>query len=444
MTFLLLNQAFYPDVAATAQHLADAARHLAAAGHQVRVIASRRAYDDPQTKFPSRETWHGTDIQRVGSTGFGKGTKWKRAADFATFMISCSLKLLFARRPDVVVALTSPPLISFIAACFARLRRCRFVYWVMDLNPDEAIAAGWLREGSLITRLLQRISLFSIRQADALIVLDRFMRDRMLAKGIPAERIHVIAPWSHDDAVKFDPVGRDRFRAKHGLTDKFVVMYSGNHSPCHPLDTLLQAALATCRQQPAGREIPHRASRIAHSEHPKISTLNSQPSTPPIHFCFIGGGSEFGKVQQFAAEHGLTNVTCLPYQPLSELSGSLSAADLHVVVMGNPFRGTIHPCKIYNALTVGAPILYIGPTPSHVTDILEALNGAPWFSVPHDDMAATMNAICELAQSPARLAPAAVRAIDERFSSRALLPHFLRVLESVVSTEQVPAKPSCK
>src|SRR2546421_8015410 len=32
------------------------------------------------------------------------------------------------------------------------------------------------------------------------------------------------------------------FRAEHGLTGKFVVMYSGNHSPCHPLDTLLAAA----------------------------------------------------------------------------------------------------------------------------------------------------------------------------------------------------------
>ena len=59
------------------------------------------------------------------------------------------------------------------------------------------------------------------------------------------------------------------------------------------------------------------------------------------------------------------------YQPVEKLSAALSAADLHVVVMGNPFVGTIHPCKIYNILRVAAPVLYIGPSPSHVTQILQ-------------------------------------------------------------------------
>ncbi len=89
-------------------------------------------------------------------------------------------------------------------------------------------------------------------------------------------------------------------------------------------------------------------------------------------FCFVGGGSEQVKVREFAAQHGLKNVKCLPYQPLNELSGSLSAADLHVVVMGEEFVGIVHPCKVYNIMLVGAPALYIGPEPSHVTDIAVA------------------------------------------------------------------------
>jgi hypothetical protein len=65
------------------------------------------------------------------------------------------------------------------------------------------------------------------------------------------------------------------------------------------------------------------------------------------------------------------NLLCLPYQPLGSLAGSLSAADLHVVVMGEAFVGLVHPCKIYNILSVAAPVLYIGPQPSHVSDIME-------------------------------------------------------------------------
>jgi colanic acid biosynthesis glycosyl transferase WcaI len=107
-------------------------------------------------------------------------------------------------------------------------------------------------------------------------------KDRIHAKGIPAERILVVPPWSHDDRVRFDPGAREWFRAIHKLSHKFVVMYSGNHSPCHPLETFL-----------------HPAERLAENE--------------DVAFCFVGGGSEF----------------------VEKILGPLSAADLHVVVMGS-------------------------------------------------------------------------------------------------------------
>ena len=367
MKFLLLNQTFYPDVMATGQYLSEVALRLAERGHQVTVVTSRRAYDQPGRQFPKSETWRGIRIYRVGSTGFGKGAKWRRAADFASFLGLCSLRLALLPRHDVVVALTSPPLISFLGAGLATLRRRRFVYWVMDFNPDEAIAAGWLRDGSLLARLLDRMSRLSLRRARKVIALDRFMRDRIVAKGIQPGNVIVIPPWSHDTEVKFDSAGRDRFRKAHGLDSKFVVMYSGNHSPCHPLATLLGAA-----------------ERLQHDK--------------SIAFCFVGGGSEWRKIKEKAegrrqkAESGLrsaecvvgnlstinsqlSNLLCLPYQPLDQLSGSLSAADLHVVAMGDPFVGLVHPCKIYNILRVGAPVLYIGPRLSHVSEIADAANG---------------------------------------------------------------------
>jgi len=273
LRFLLLNQTFHPDVASTAQHLSDLALGLVARGHQVTVVTSRRAYDDPDNLFPKAETWRGIRIIRIASTGFGKGAKWRRAADFCSFSLLCALRLAFLPRYDVVVALTSPPLISFLGAWLARLRRSRFSYWVMDFNPDEAIAAGWLRPNSLAARVLESMSRFSLQRARKIIALDRFMRDRIVAKNIIADKIAVIPPWSHDDTVKFDAAGREQFRKAHGLDGKFVVMYSGNHSPCHPLDTLLSSAR-----------------RLADNKE--------------IIFCFIGGGSEFRKIQAAIAEAG--------------------------------------------------------------------------------------------------------------------------------------------
>ena len=116
MNVLILNQAFYPDVVSTAQHASDLARGLTQAGHEVTVICNSRGYDDPKLRFPNQETWNRVKIVRVRSTGFGKSSKWRRAADFGTFMASCAFRLWSLPRFDVVVAMTSPPLISFVAS----------------------------------------------------------------------------------------------------------------------------------------------------------------------------------------------------------------------------------------------------------------------------------------------------------------------------------------
>jgi len=401
MRILLLNQAFYPDVVSSAQHAGDLAASLVKAGHQVTVLADSRAYDDRARRFASRETWRGVRIIRPPSTGFGKAARWRRAADFASFMLSCALRLLFLPRCDVVIAMTSPPLISFLAALAVPLKARKLLFWSMDLNPDEAIAAGWLRPESMTARVLGRLMLYSMRRAERIIAMDRFMQQRIRAKGIAAEKVAVIPPWSHDDCVRFDPDARRRFRDRHGLAEKFVVMYSGNHSPCHPLDTLLAAA-----------------ERLA--------------DRPEIVFLFVGGGSEFRKPLAFE-QGGAPNIRCLPYQPQEELAGSLSAADLHVVVMGSAFVGIVHPCKLYNILAVGAPFLYIGPKESHITDLVADFqgNGSALVSG-HGDVESVIREILVAAQRP-NADRSCTREFASQFSRQVLVPQMILALETMAA-----------
>ena len=406
MRYLLLNQCFYPDVVSTAQHLTDLARELVAKGHDVTVLTSDRGYDNPDNRFPRRETWKNITIIRIPSLSLGKETKLRRALNFGSFLAVCSLRLLTLRRFDVVVALTSPPLISFLASIFVTLKGGRFCFWVMDLNPDEAIAAGWLREDSLVARVLKWMLLHSLKRADKTIALDRFMRNRILEKGIDLDRVSIVAPWSHDDDVGFSLSGRESFRATHGLTDKFVVMYSGNHSPCHPLDTLLEAARVL-------------SSRI------------------DIAFYFVGGGSEQAKVRSFSAKHSLTNITCLPYQPLSELSASLSAADLHAVVMGNEFAGIVHPCKIYNVMSVGARTLYIGPSESHITDIAAETSNREFLVAQHGESEKVTTLIAKAADERRQQPIESVTKKAREFSQHALLPEMVELLEFKVDSRSL-------
>ncbi len=383
---------------ATAQYLTDLATELAARGHDVTVVTGDRGYDDPRVRFPRRERWRNITIIRVPSLSLGRSSKWRRALNFASFIASCSVRLLTLKRLDVVVALTSPPLISFLGALFVRLKGGRFSFWVMDLNPDEAIAAGWLRQDSALARLFQWMLRYSLAHAYRTIALDRFVKQRLTAKGVDAARIAVIPPWSHDDAVVFSAEGREAFRRQHGLTDKFVVMYSGNHSPCHPLDTLTAAAVEL-----KGRE--------------------------DVVFCFVGGGGEHAKVRDFAQRHELSNVKCLPYRQLNELSASLSAADMHVVVMGDAFVGIVHPSKVYNIMSVGAPILYIGPDTSHVTDL--ANTGYRFFFTRHGDTDAVVaHIIAARSEIPQR-----ERRPLNAFSKHTLLPEMIGVLEAEPESE---------
>ena len=403
MNVLILNQAFYPDVVSTAQHASDFARGLTLAGHEVTVICNSRGYDDPKLRFPNQETWNRVKIVRVRSTGFGKSSKWRRAADFGTFMASCAFRLWSLPQFDVVVAMTSPPLISFVAALAVPGRARSLVFWSMDLNPDEAIAAGWLRDKSPVARLLSRMLLHSLQRADRIVALDRFMKARIEAKGIPAEKILVVPPWSHDDRVRFDPAGREEFRAMYKLSRRFVVMYSGNHSPCHPLETLLQAA-----------------ERLADHE--------------DIAFCFIGGGSEFRKVQERARDRGMRNVLCLPYQPIERLSASLSAADLHVVVMGDKYVGIVHPCKIYNVLAANRAFLYIGPTESHVGDIIRQAVPEAYISA-HGDVDGVVANILHAMRCGITVSPATAE-LGKRFSKELLIPQMICAIERSRNTSR--------
>jgi colanic acid biosynthesis glycosyl transferase WcaI len=408
LKFLLLNQTFVPDAASSGQHLADLAAGLAERGHEVTVVTSRRAYTGRGTLLAASETWRGVRVFRVGSSGFGRATLLRRVLDGVSFLALGFLRTWLLPKPDVIVTLTSPPLISVLGLFLARLRRSRFVYWVMDLNPDEAFAAGWLGARSPVGFVLEWLSRLSLRKADRVIALDRFMCSRIVKKGVSRCRIVVVPPWSHDSEVRFDLEGRERFRRRHALEGKFVVMYSGNHSLCHPLDTVLEAARMLADFQ-------------------------------KIIFCFIGGGAQFHYVERAARGInsragdkgcGGARIVCLPYQPLRQLSASLSAADLHLVVMGDPFVGIVHPCKIYNILRVARPIIYVGPKPSPASEVLEQqVDRLLSACVSQGDAAGLARQISRMQRASLELTRANSSEVGARFSRETLLPRLMMELE---------------
>jgi colanic acid biosynthesis glycosyl transferase WcaI len=346
MKFLVISQVFWPDTASTAQHLFDLAEELTEEGHAVTVYCSRYAYENNKIKFPLSENHKQIQIRRINNTGFGKKYTIGRLIDFASFNILLFFRLLLLKRKsyDTVIGMTSPPLVSLLGVYLAKRKKMKFIYWVMDLQPELAIASGLVKKDSLLAKLLERVGNYIIKNADAIIVLDKYMRDYVLKRGGIKEHIYIIPIWPvMDEQYEGDRL-QNPFRIENQFKERLVIMYSGNHSYVHPLDTLLDA----------------------------IRRLQSDPY---FLFVFVGGGVRKKDVTAFAEEHELKNIIQLPYQPRNKIHISLGSSDIQVVIMGETQVGFTHPNKIYGAMYLGKPILYIGPDKSHITDILEESEG---------------------------------------------------------------------
>jgi glycosyltransferase involved in cell wall biosynthesis len=370
-TLLIFSQVFIPDPASVGQHIADVAVEMVKRGYDVRVITANRGYENPSVKYPNRETINGVHIRRLPLSSFGKRNLFTRIVGTASFMIQAIWHGMFTFNLCGVFFSTSPPLIGFAATILRIFRQVPIIYWAMDLNPDQLIALGKITKNHPVARFLESTNRMILRNAAFIVALDRFMAARLRKRGDFTHKLAIIPPWPHETFIEPIPHRENAFRAKHNLDGKFVIMYSGNHSPSNPLATLLEAAVRL-------------------------------KDDPQIVFMFVGGGIGKREVEDVIRDNNLTSAISLPYQPLAELRYSLSAADVHVVALGENMVGIIHPCKVYGAMAVGRPILYFGPSPSHIADLLNRYSFGRHVS--HGNVEAAVSAIQQLrSTNPATL-----------------------------------------
>jgi hypothetical protein len=167
------------------------------------------------------------------------------------------------------------------------------------------------------------------------------MTNYLLSRGAK-NNISTIPVWPVIDEVYHGNRMSNPFRLENNFGERIVIMYSGNHAYVHSLDTLLETALRF------------------------KDNLN-------LLFVFVGGGVRKKDVTEFKNKYKLNNIIQLPFQPRENIHISLGSSDIQVVILGNGQVGYTHPNKVYGALYIGKPILYIGPTQSHVGDIIDAL-----------------------------------------------------------------------
>ena len=362
-TIVIISQVYVPDPAATGQHLADVAEELVRRGHKVIVYTSSRGYDEPSIKYPMRETINGVLVRRVPLSSFGKSSILVRLAGGFSFVAQSIARAVTSRKVDAVLISTSPPLAPVAALTLGALRGARLKYWVMDINPDQIVALGMASPTSASVRAFDWLNRRILSRANDVVVLDRLMAARINKKVAVGDRLKILPPWPAEDPDEVVAHEENPFRREHVPPGKIVLMYSGNHGPSNPLTTILQAA-----------------KRLENDER--------------LLFMFVGGGVGKKEVDETVS----TNIVSLPYQPMSELKNSLSAADIHIVTVGDAVAGIVHPSKVYGAMAVGRPILLVGPPENHVADILEA-HDIGWHIL-HGDVDGAVRVLKEIASMP--------------------------------------------
>ncbi len=372
MKLIFLNRFFHPDHSATSQLLSDLTFALAAGGRSVLVITGRQRYDAPDEPLPARETVNGVEVHRVWTSRFGRAKLPGRALDYATFYMAAAWRLWrIARRGDVVVAKTDPPMLSVMAAPICRLRGAGLVNWLQDIFPETAEALG---VGGRLARIpfgaMRLLRNRSLQAARLNVVLGERMAELVAALGIGRERIRTIPNWA--DGASVEPIehSSNPLRSEWSLDGAFVVGYSGNLGRAHEMDTIVEAMT--------------------------IASASEQP----VVWLFVGGGALLGRLKGEVERRGLKCVRFQPYQPRERLAQSLSAADVHLVCLRPELEGLIVPSKFYGIAAAGRPTLFIGDEDGEIARL--AVRYRCGRAVASGDSEGLARAVLELASDPLR------------------------------------------
>ncbi len=349
MKILFLNQHYLPEVAPTGLLLAELAEDLAASKMEVTVLTGRPSYlsngdrcDAPSytvfEKYPLR-------ISRIWNTSRDRHTTSGRFINYGTYYFGCALNALM-EEADVVVPMTTPPLLSALGAARKKLRGGKLVLWIQDVYPDIAFRYGAI--GSpVLGGTLRKLADAAYASADAIVTLGETMENHLRENGVPPEKLRTIHNWADGCFMHPDGSIGDSRRKSMDLTGKFVILYSGNMGRVHDFS----AVMAVARDLAAD-------SRIL--------------------FLFAGRGAQRKRLEDIVRSESLPNVRFLDYVEREDLNASLNVASAFLVTQDARSLGLIVPSKIYSSLAVGRPVLAIGPKGSELESICSA-SGAGFF-----------------------------------------------------------------
>jgi len=303
----------------------------------VSVICGEASYSGLGGKGRREETGpNSVQVWRVRSPGFGHG-KVRKLWSYLGFYVRALVRAFRSPAPDVVVTMTTPPLLGLIGLILQRLRGVQHFIWEMDVYPDVATELGVFRRGGWRDRIVGWLADWPRRQATGVIVLGPCMAKRLVSRGVPADRILLCPNWADGAAL---------FPKQFASDGRLKVLYSGNFGLAHDFETV-------------------------------VGALEELGTDPGFSFLFSGGGPRWAQLQAICTDRGYSSCSFQSFQPREALNDLLGWCDVGLVTQKDGTQGTVVPSKTYGLMAAGRGIVYVGPEEATPATVL-AEHSAGW------------------------------------------------------------------
>lgn len=388
MKILLYGLNYSPEVIGIGKYTGELARHLAAQGHEVRVVTAPPYYPSWQVG----EGFSGRSYTRAQQDGVGVwrcplwvpkrvtgATRVLHHLSFAASSLPVMLRQLFWR-PDVVWVVAPSLMCTPTAWLVARLSRAKAWLHIQDFELDAAFSLGILKNPKL-KALALALERHVLRRFDVVSTISQNMRRMLLSKGVPSRATEMLPNW-----VDISHIGLPRdhasvapLRSSLGIEpDAIVCLYSGNMGAKQGLEILAEVA--------------------------QHCSLAPEPVAQRLVFVFCGNGAGRDALSQ--ACQGLSQVRFLDLQPLHVLPSLLALADIHLLPQRADAADLVMPSKLTGMLASGRPVVATAHAGTELACVVGGDSGAGPASpplglvVPPEVGPAMAQAVMNLAANP--------------------------------------------
>lgn len=342
MKIVLVSEFFYPYRTSTQKILTELAEDFIEYGLEVDVLTTKNAYREEKQNLKKYEIYKGINIKRIFSTEGNRDSKIGRLLSYITFTSNVFLNLLFKKDYDKILFVSNPPLVPYIGYLIKKIRGKEYIYLVHDIYPDVAEKLGIIQKGSFISKAMNHMNDKIYKNAERIITLGKDMKQIIVNKGIDEKKIKIVTNWA-DSTVNFEKEVDNKFYESNNLGNKFNVLYTGNISRVHAIDTIIDLA-------------------------------RKLKDNKNIQFTFIGDGNRKQYLIDLKEKEGLHNIQLGNYMFGEEYNNLLNCADVFITTLQQGIEGLGVPSKTYTYMSVAKPLIAIMSSDSEIGSMITKYN----------------------------------------------------------------------